>query len=83
MCCADVGDQHHIAIELNRAKGQERKVIRAGDAAADRTRLRRTRPQGMPLTGYAPLGQRPLWSLPPRVWNGRNQAAVQKACACV
>jgi hypothetical protein len=38
-------------------------------------------PQGMPLTGIAPWGQRPLRSLPPRVWNGRNQAAVQRACA--
>jgi hypothetical protein len=35
--------------------------------------------QGMPLTGIAPWGQRPLRSLPPRVWNGRNQAAVQRA----
>jgi hypothetical protein len=34
----------------------------------------------MPLTGNAPWGKRPLRSLPPRVWNGRNQAVVQKAC---
>jgi hypothetical protein len=42
-------------------------------------------PQGMPLTGIAPWGQRPLGSRlpPPRVRNGRNQVAAQRARACV
>jgi hypothetical protein len=57
----------------------------------------RSDPQGMPLTGNAPWGtpghaaltgivpwgQRPLRSLPPRVWNGRNQVAVQRARVCI
>jgi hypothetical protein len=37
-------------------------------------------PQGMPLTGNAPWGKRPLRPPPPRVRSGRNQAAVQKVC---
>jgi hypothetical protein len=72
-----------VAEPTRTAKGRERnKLIRAGDVGTD--------PAADSIPGHAvnrlcPLGLGSARSghFPPRVWNRRNQAAVQSARACV
>jgi hypothetical protein len=63
----------------SKGKGEERKVIRAHDGCG--SGYGGSDPQGMPLTGKAmpPGASARSGHFLPRVWNERNQAAVQKA----